>query len=63
MKISETWWFKELVEYYELPQESNELKTVGLDSTSSYENLFDFMILIIIVILIDIFLTVTVKVV
>jgi cytochrome bd-type quinol oxidase subunit 2 len=62
MKISEVWWFKELVEYYELPQESNELKSVGLYSTSSYENLFNFMILLIIVILIDIFVTVTAKV-
>jgi hypothetical protein len=61
MKISSLWWLKDLTKYYHIPQESDELKTIGLDSTSSYENLLDFMILLFIIILIDILITLIAK--
>jgi hypothetical protein len=59
MKISEVWWFEELAVYYHIPKESDEMKIVGLNSTSSYENLLDFMILLFIIIFFDIFVTIT----
>jgi magnesium-transporting ATPase (P-type) len=57
MKISSLLWFKDLAKYYHIPQKSDELKNIGLDSTSSYENLLNFMILLFIIILTDISIT------
>jgi hypothetical protein len=57
MKISSFWWLKDIAEYFHIPQESDELKTIGLDSTSSYENLLDLMILLFVIILNDVLIT------